>query len=146
MSFNIISEFLPRIENVVDSIPTIRIGINIGNESMGNKAPLTFAREIIAPIIVDELAIPMLPEKITKTNNKTEPTSIVSKNIWNITAEEKLINNEKATLYINLPKKTERGVVSNFKRRVVPFSSSLMNALDIPVIDAKNITAQSIPV
>lgn len=60
--------------------------------------------------------------------------------------DARLIKNEKIILKINFPKKTDIEVEIRRSKRDVPFSSSLTKLRAIPVIEAKNITVQSIPV
>ncbi len=85
----------------------MRRGISIGSERIGNKAPLTFAFATIAPIIVEQPAIP-IPEFIkVRINMKKKEMFTMSKNIRNIKIDVKFTINDNSKLNINLPKKRE---------------------------------------
>lgn len=73
-------------------------GIKIGTLKIGNKAPLVVARDIIAPMIVELVAIPKLA--VNKTRRKILPylKVIWSKKIIKNTTDIKFISNEKTTL------------------------------------------------
>lgn len=127
------------------STPTNTSGNNIGRERTGNNAPLVFAFAMIAEIIVDDEAIPILPKNIVVINPSGFLTANVSKNIKNNRTVSALSPNDSIVLKINFPKYTDVGELVNCNKSDVPRSSSLTNPFANPVMLLKNITTQSMP-
>ena len=133
------------IENFVSSI-NIKINGNIiGKERTGYKVAFEFAFAIIAAIIVDVTAIPMLPKKNADKKITQFATLKLSKNIRKRMMMNELIRKMSARLKRSFPKNMFSGVEISWSSKVVPLSSSDTNARESPDIAVKNITTQKIP-
>lgn len=117
----------------------------MGNDKTGYNVPFAPAFAIIAAIIVEDTASPILPKTNDVKNNKkfwiTNASNIAEYKIAIIV----FIAKTRITLNINLPEKTVVGAATNCNAKVVPRSSSETNARDKPDIAVKNITTQNNP-
>ena len=91
------------IDIVVVSIPSIIKGSSTGKDRIGKIAPRLFALEIIADIIVEADAIPMLAKSIVNPKTETFSTGKL-KNIRNRIVAKRLIEIARIILKSNLPK------------------------------------------
>lgn len=107
--------------------------------------PLDPALEMIAAIIVEDIAIPIFPKikeiknkralLITNDSNKTENKKVIAM----------FIKKTRITLKSNLPENMVAGDAISWRVKVVPRSSSETNARDNPDIAEKNITTHKSP-
>lgn len=135
----------PSIENFVSSISVNINGNKIGKDNTGYKVPFVLALEIIAAIIVEETAIPILPR--TKESQKSDKFPILkdSNNTKKRNVITKFIKKTRSILKRSFPEYTEEGDASNCSVSVVPRSSSETKARERPDIAEKKITTHNKP-
>lgn len=117
----------------------------MGNERTGYRVPFELAFDIIAAIIVDEMAIPIFPNinaiakrailLITKDEKRSEKRKVITK----------FIKKTNRRLNINFPENIVEGEAIKWSVRVVPLSSSETKALESPDIAEKKITTHNNP-
>lgn len=117
----------------------------MGKDNTGYNVPFELAFEMIAAIMVDEIAMPILPKMNAITKSQMFRMTNESNSIENKTVITQFIRKTRRRLKTNLPEKTVDGAASNCSVIAVPRSSSETNARDKPDIAEKNITTQSNP-
>jgi hypothetical protein len=136
---------VPSIQLEVNSTEVKIKGNNIGNERTGYNVPFDPALEIIAAIIVDDTANPMLESTKVKRNKAKLLITNSSNNAEYNIAITMFIKKTRIKLNNNLPVKTVDGDAINCKVSEVPLSSSETKALARPDIAEKKITTQNKP-
>ncbi len=132
-------------ENLVNSSKVRINGRRIGNERTGYSVPLLLAFEMIAAIIVDDIAMPKLPSINAAINVSKAFMLNESKSRKNKTVIAIFIIKTRRTLNNNLPEKMVDGFASSCSVRVVPRSSSDTNARDKPDMAEKKTTTHNNP-
>ena len=117
----------------------------MGKDKTGYSVPFAEAFEIIAAIIVEEIAMPTLPSKNAKVKSKkffitNDSNKIENKNVIAI-----FIKKTSSKLKISLPEKIVEGEAIRCSVIVVPRSSSDTNARESPDIAEKKITTHKSP-
>jgi len=136
-------------------VPTIQLEVNstdvkikgnkMGNDRTGYNVPFEPALEIIAAIIVEATARPILERtNVSKNNAKLLITNSSNKAEYK-SAITMFIRKTSIRLKNNLPENIVEGAAINCKVKEVPLSSSDTNALAKPDIAEKNITTQKSP-